>query len=302
MILVAGGTGRMGRLLVERLAARGSSVRVLSRTPERAAREAGRKVEIIAGDVRDLYAVDRAVAGARIVISAMSAFGMKGVAPTDVDFQGNANLIAAAERHRVERFILVSVLGASTDHPMDLARMKYLAERRLIESNLRWTILRPSTFTETFQEVLCAPLLETGKTIVFGRAQNPINFVSAHDVARFVELAMTDAGMDGKVTDIGGTENLSLVEFVDVFSSAIGVAGPVKHIPRLAMRLLSQLARPFNPRFARMARAGVVMDTTDMSFDATELVQRYPQIELTTVAEVARRDYPPRTAARTVTA
>ncbi len=277
MILVAGGSGRLGSLLVERLQARGETVRGLSR-------RAG-------GDVRDRKAVDRAVAGARVVISAMSAFGMKGVAPHEVDWEGNANLIAASEKHRVERFVLVSVLGASADHPMELARMKHLAEQRLAASKLSWSVLRPSTFTETFHTVLCAPLLEKGKTVVFGRAQNPINFVSVHDVARFVELAATDAELAGKVTELGGPENLSLLEFVDAFRKAVGATGTVKHIPRAMVKLLSYVARPFHPTFARMAQAALVMDTTDMTFDATSLRQRFPGIPLTSVSDAARRDY-----------
>ncbi len=300
MIVIAGGTGRLGRILVERLGARPERVRVLSRALDPATHAAKGNVEVVYGDVRDPDSLDRAVAGARVVISAMSAFGMKGVTPREVDFEGNANLIAAAENHRVERFILVSVLGASAEHPMELARMKYFAEQRLIQSQLSWSILRPSTFIETFQEILCAPLLSKGKAVVFGRARNPVNFVSAHDVARFVELAMTDPGLDGAVTDIGGIENLSLLQFVEAFRTATGITGPVRHVPRLVMRLLSQLARPFQPTFARMARAGVLMDTEDMSFDATLLAQRYPQLSLTSVADAARRDYASRVPATTV--
>jgi uncharacterized protein YbjT (DUF2867 family) len=280
-IVIAGGTGRLGSLLVERFRARGEEVRVLSRAPEHA------------GDVRDPAALDRALAGARLVISAFSAFGMKGVSPRLVDGEGNVNLIAAAEKHGVGRFVLVSALRASADHPMELARMKHLAEQRLVASKLSWTILRPSTFTETFQMVLCAPLLEKGKTVVFGRAENPINFVSVHDVARFVELASAEPSLVGEAIDIGGPENLSLVQFVETFRSAVGATGSVKHIPRFMMRFLSHAARPFQPTFARMVQAGVVMDTTDMSFDAGDLRRRFPAVSLTTVAEVARRDYGP---------
>lgn len=279
MILIAGGTGRLGSVLVERFRARAEEVRILSRSPEHG------------GDVRDARAVDRAVSSARVVVSAMSAFGKRGVAPRDVDWEGNANLIAAAEKHGVERFVLVSVLGAAPEHPMELARMKHLAEQRLAKSSLAWTIVRPSTFTETFQEVLCAPLLAKGKTVVFGRAQNPINFVSVHDVARLVERATTDASLVGATIDVGGPENLSLLEFVDAFRTAVGVAGTVKHVPLAMMRLLSQVARPFNPTFARMVQGGVVMDTTDMTFDPTALSARFPDLPLTTVAESARRDY-----------
>jgi len=277
VIVVAGGTGRLGRLVVDRLRGLGEDIRTMSRAD---------------GDVRDPAAVDRILTGARVVISAISAFGMKGVTPREIDDEGNASLIAAAERHGIERFVLVSVRGAAIDHPMELARMKYRAEQRLIASTLRWTILRPSTFTETFQEVLCAPLLAHRKAIVFGRARNPVNFVSAHDVARVVELAALQPNADNTIVELGGTENLSLVQFVDAFSAALGLAGTTKHVPRLAMRVLAQLARPFNPTFARMAQAGVVMDTTDMSFDPSALMARYPQIAWTTVAEAARRDYP----------
>jgi len=243
------------------------------------------------GDVRDRAAVDRSLAGARVVISAFSAFGRTGVTPREVDDEGNANLIAASMHHRVEHFVLVSVRGAASDHPMELARMKFRAEQRLVASDLRWTILRPSTFTETFQAALCAPLLAHRKAIVFGRASNPVNFISAHDVARIVELAVCERSSGNEIVELGGSENLSLVEFVTAFAGALALPCRIKHVPRTAMRVLAQLARPFNPRFARMARAGVIMDTTDMAFDASPLSTRYPQIAWTTVAQAARRDY-----------
>ncbi|HXU64287.1 MAG TPA: SDR family oxidoreductase [Polyangia bacterium] len=289
MILVAGGTGRLGRIVVQRLLTAGEQVRVLSRRPGGAGNPLS--PETVVGDVRDPAAVARAVAGARVVISAVSAFGMKGVTPRQVDLDGNVNLIAAAEGAGVERFVLVSVRGAAARHPMELARMKYVAEQRLTRSRLAWAILRPSTFTETFQQILCAPLLSNGKTVVFGRASNPVNFVSADDVARFVELAVLTDQLQGAITDLGGPQNLSLVQFVETFAAALGVVSSIRHIPRAMLWLLSWLARPFNRTFARMARAGVLMDTTDMAFDPVALAQRYPQIRLTPASEVAVRDY-----------
>jgi uncharacterized protein YbjT (DUF2867 family) len=296
VILVAGGTGRLGRIVVERLLSAGEQVRVLSRRPEVAGKRptltTTGALELMVGDVRDRQAVARAVAGARVVISAVSAFGMKGATPREVDLQGNLNLIAAAEAAAgVERFVLVSVLGASAGHPMELARMKYGAEQRLTQSRLGWAILRPSTFTETFQQILCAPLLAKGRTAVFGVASNPVNFVSAEDVARFVELAALTDQLQGAITDLGGPQNLSLVQFVETFAAALGVGSAIRHIPRAMLRLLSLLARPFNRTFARMARAGLLMDTTDMTFDATALARRYPHIHLTTASEAALRDY-----------
>jgi NADH dehydrogenase len=53
VILVAGGSGRLGTLIVERLRARGLDVRVLTRDRRRTAHLDGSRVEVIEGDVRD---------------------------------------------------------------------------------------------------------------------------------------------------------------------------------------------------------------------------------------------------------
>ena len=288
MITIAGGSGRLGTVLVDRMAAQGRQVRILSRSPAPALSP---YVEVVAGDARRPADADRAVTGARIVVSAMSAFGMKGVTPRQVDRDGNANLIAACERQGVEHFILLSVRGASPTHPSELHRMKYAAEQALVYSTLSWTIFRPSPFMETFQQVLCDPLLESGKTLVFGRATNPINFVSAHDVAWCIERASTDPDLRGATIDVGGPENLSLLQFVAAFVAETGAPGAVKHIPLPVMKLLSVVARPFNPTFARLVQASVLMDTTDMTFDPCGLRRQFPHLVLTSVAAVTRRDH-----------
>ena len=290
MIMVAGGSGRLGTLVVDRLVAGGEQVRIMARAPLPAMSRRP-NVEIVVGDARRPADLARAVAGARSVISVMSAFGMQRVTPSEVDRDGNANLVAACERQGVEQFILVSVRGASPRHPTELHRMKYEAEQRLMGSAMAWTIIRPSPFIETFQRVLCAPLLEKGKTVVFGRARNPVNFVSAHDVAWVVERATTDAALRGNAVDLGGPENLTLVEFVASFAAVTGARGTVKHVPLPMMRLLSVVARPFNPTFARLVQASVVMDTTDMTFDASGLRRQFPSLSLSTAADAARRDY-----------
>ena len=59
--------------------AAGLEVRILTRNPDRAERERGDLVEVVSGDVRDARSVERAVAGAKTVISAIQGFG--GAAP-----------------------------------------------------------------------------------------------------------------------------------------------------------------------------------------------------------------------------
>ncbi len=290
MILIAGGTGTLGTQVVPLLTARGLDVRVLTRDPARAQPLQGDHVEIVAGNVRDRTAVDRAMTGARTVISAIQGFsGTGGASPQTVDGQGNSILIRAAQAAGVDHFILVSVQGAGPDHPMDLFRMKHRAEQDLRASGLTWTIIRPTAFMEVWIRLIGEPLVTTGRTRIFGRGDNPINFVSAYDVARFVDRAVVDPALRDGVVEVGGPENLTFKQVVHIVETVTGKTGATRHVPLPLMRLMAVLMRPANPALARQIQASVVMDTRDMSFDPTD-TSRYPSIPLTRLADVVRRD------------
>jgi NADH dehydrogenase len=298
MILVAGGSGTLGTRLLSLLTDRGLDVRILSRNPGKALPLVGDRVQIVLGDVRDARAVGQAVAGARTVVSAITGFGAaRDVSPRTVDWEGNANLIRAAKAAGVEHFILLSVCQAASDHPIELFRMKNRAEEELRASGLAWTIIRPTAYLETWVGLLGAPLLHTGSTRIFGRGENPINFVSARDVAHLVDLAVADHAMRGATVDVGGPENLTTKEVVETFQTLTGTRGKVRHIPLPMMRVMSALMKPFDPTMARLIEAAVVMDTRDMTFDPSETHRRYPSISATSLADVVRKDYPHRPSA-----
>jgi NADH dehydrogenase len=292
MILIAGGTGMLGTQVVRLLTARGLPVRLLNRDPTRRNHVESDLVDVAPGDVRAVRTVELAVAGAQAVISAIHGFtGTGGDNPRTVDWEGNRTLIHAARAAGAEHFVLVAVQGAAPDHPMELFRMKYRAEQELQASGLGWTIIRPTAYMETWARLIGEPLITTGKTRIFGRGTNPINFVSVYDVARYVEMAVTDLALRGALVEVGGPENLSLQQVAETFETVTGKRGTKSHVPLPAMRLMAALMRPLNPALARQIQAGVVMDTRDMSFDASETARRYPSIPLTRLAEVARRDY-----------
>jgi uncharacterized protein YbjT (DUF2867 family) len=290
MILVAGGTGMLGHSLVPLLTTHGEPVKVLSRGTHGAASPSVPGVEVVTGDVRDAASVDRAMAGARTVVSAINGFGGPGALGVRViDRDGNAALIDAAVRAGVEHFVLVSIQGASTDHPIELFRMKAEAEARLKASGLAWTIIRPTAYQETWLEIVGRPLVQTGKTRVFGRGQNPINFVSAEDVARIVEVAVFDASRRGATIDVSGPQNLTFDDFVEIVRAATATTGTVDHVPLPMLRLMSLLLRPFKPVLAGQMAASVVMDTRDMTADTTARANRFPSIPSTPLSDVASR-------------
>ena len=90
---------------------------------------------------------------------------------------------------------------------------------------------------------------------------------------------------------MGGPDNLTFNQLVDQIGHAVGRKPAVRHVPVPVMRLFSIVMRPFKPDVAGMIHAGISFDTVDMTFDATDLRRRFPQVELTPVADVIARRF-----------
>lgn len=254
MILVAGGTGRLGTLVAAQLAGRGVDVRVLTRDPARAAHLRGVAAEIVTGDVRDRASLDAAMAGVTTVVSAVQGFAGPGRGtPTSVDDHGNVNLIDAASAVDAD-VVLVSIVGASAEHPMELFRAKHQAEEHLRASGRPWTIVRATAFVELWADIVA-------KGIVFGRGDNPINFVSVGDVAAVVVQATVDPNLRGHVLEVGGPEDLTFNQLAGIVRETRKMPKTVRHIPRGVLRVMSTVSR--------QPRAALVMDRIDMTFDAS---------------------------------
>jgi uncharacterized protein YbjT (DUF2867 family) len=270
MILVVGGTGTLGTQLVRLLVDQGQDVRVLTRDPTRAADLPG-TVQTMTGDLRDPAAIAAAVRECATVVSALHGFAGPGKpSPEAIDRDANRSLIQAAAVTGVEHLVLVSVLGAAPDHPMSLHRAKHTAEQALQTSGLPWTIIRPAAYLETWIAIIGAKLAGNGQALVFGPGRNPINFVSAHDVAAVAALAVHDRSLQGQVLEVAGPENLTFTQLAERLITASGQPGRTRHVPLPMLRAMSVLARPLAPMFARQAQAAVVMNTTDMTVDGAQ--------------------------------
>ncbi len=281
MILVAGGTGRLGTALVTRLAGRGLPVRVLTRDPARAAHLSAERVQVMTGDVREPASLAPAVRGAGVVVSAVHGFaGPGGVSPATVDCQGNINLIDAAMQAGAE-VVLMSVVGAAADSPMELFRMKHAAEQHLRASGAGWTIVRATAFLELWIDLLSQTAARSGRPVVFGRGTNPINFVSVTDVAALAEQAVTDPAARGRILEIGGPGNLTFNRLATAVQAAAGRTSAPRHVPPAMLRLIASTLGQVKPEFGRQARAALIMDQTDLTHDATAVHQAYPGIPCT---------------------
>ena len=286
MILVAGGTGRLGTLLVARLVERGLHVRILTRDPTGARRLARDLVTVVRGDVRDRQTLGPATAGVDIVVSAVHGFaGPRPNSPATVDRDGNANLIDAAQAAGAE-LVLISTVGAAADSPMELFRMKHAAEQHAISRGIPTTIVRATAFAELWIELLDQTAARSGRPLVFGRGENPINFVSAADVAALAERAVVDPATRGKILEIGGPDDLTFNDLAQAVQAAAGRAKPPRHVPEPMLRAMANTIGRVKPQIGRQARAALAMDREDLTFDAGPIHRLYPDLPCTTLTDV----------------
>ena len=289
MILIVGASGRLGGAVVQQLLAQGKAIRVMSRNPTGLAQLKQQGVDIVGGDLRDRASLANACRGVEQVLAAAHALdGKGGNNPRTVDDMGNRHLIDAAKAVGVKHFIFVSVQGASPDAPPEFFRIKYRTEEYLRASGLNFTILRPGAYMELWAQLIGQPIREQGKATIFGRGNNPINFVSVEDVARFVDIALNDARARNAVIEVGGPENLTMNQVAEIFERASGRQAKKRHIPLLMMRAMSILMQPLNPAMSRLIRNGIYMDTADLCYATADTARAFG-LQLTSLEEVARR-------------
>jgi hypothetical protein len=89
-------------------------------------------------------------------------------------------------------------------------------------------------------------------------------------------------------TLVWGGDNLTLGQLAGELRTATGITGPTRRIPLPALRTMAIAAKPFSPFLARVADAALVMNTTDMTFDAGPERARHPEISQTSLSQAAR--------------
>ena len=149
-VVIAGAHGKVGLRLGRLLAARGQTVLGLIRNPDHAAELEAVGVTAVEFDLeRDERDLAPVIEGASAAVFAAGAGPGSGDARKQtMDRDGALRLMAACRQGRVDRFVMVSAMGArDPDLPGEgfsaYLRAKAQADAALAASGLRWTIVRP---------------------------------------------------------------------------------------------------------------------------------------------------------------
>lgn len=183
-IAVAGGTGTVGRLVVERAREARHDVVVLSRA---------------AGvDLRDRAAVERALAGTEAVIDAASVGTTSAATATEFFAAASGTLLSAAASTGVGHAVLLSIVGIDRN-PNGYYAGKVRQEQLFEDSAVPWSILRATQFHEFAGQVAAQARLGPLQLAPRARVQ-PV--AAAEVAAQLIDLAV--AGAQGRVPDLAG--------------------------------------------------------------------------------------------------
>ena len=235
-VLVVGGSGFIGRHLCEELVDRDHDVTVLSRDPD--PRNLPDGVETAAGDVTAYDSIEPAFEGQDAVYNLVALSPLRKPPGGDerhneVHRDGTAHCLRAAAEHDVPRFVQQSALGADPAGDTHYIRAKGRAEGLVRDTDVDWTIVRPSVvfgdggefvpFTRTLTPPVLAPLPGGGKT----RFQP----ISVGDLVPMLADTIEEDRHVGQTYELGGPEVLTLADVAKLARRARGQSVAVLPVP-----------------------------------------------------------------------
>ena len=221
--IVTGASGQLGRQVVDLLVQEGAGpVIAISRTPDKLAHLAGKRVEAREGDFNDPASLEAAFAGGKrlLIISTDDLEPGKRLA-------AHSNAIAAAKTVGIDHIVYTSFAGPVAESPIGFAQDHEGTEKLITESGADHSILRNNMYT--------AFLLMGGQqSVAMGThfsaaADGKTGYVTRADCARAAAAALMKA-TGRKTLDITGPETVSQAEVAAILSEIAG-----KEIPYVAL-------------------------------------------------------------------
>lgn len=278
MILVTGGTGRLGEQVVRAARAEGREVRALVRRGSAYFWLNDSGAHYFFGDLRDPASLHRALRGCTHVIAAA---GVRRERTENhhgnVTEAGNIALVDAAVARGVERFVLVSCATVAHAPAVPAFRALLAAEAHLQASGLAYTILRPGLFAASFADLL-RRTEHNGATWLPGRSDAPVSPIALGDLARMALASLTLPDARNRVVEVGGPDRLTVEAAFLAAAAACGMPADHWKVPPAGLRGLARLARPLGRRWthhllAAEARFG---HDTAVPREATERIFGFP--------------------------
>jgi NADH dehydrogenase len=253
-VLLTGGTGFVGSALREELKARGHEVVLLVRNLRARSDVPREGFALRNGDVLDRNACLQACDGCDAVIHLVGIireYPRRGVTFEQLHVQATENVLYAAARQGVKRFIHMSALGSREGARSRYHRTKYEAESKVRRAGVDWTIFRPSVifapgddFTGMLADLAArkfVPLVEGGRSL--------LQPVALEDVVRCMADSLLMPETREETYELGGADRMSLRDMLEAVAAHLGIKIKTVNVPAFAMKLVVRMmeSRPDFP-------------------------------------------------------
>jgi NADH dehydrogenase len=256
LVTVVGGSGFLGRYIVQRLAEAGYRVRVVVRHPERALflKPLGGlgQVQLVRGDIGSdagmARAFDGAAAGVNLVGILDEKAGQKFAA---VQAEGAGRAARAAAAAGIGHYVQMSAIGADPASPVPYARTKAEGEAAVRAAIPSATILRPSLVVGPEDQFLnqFAAMARISPLLPVIAGDSRFQPVYVLDVAAAVLAALQHPDAAGRTFELGGPEVMSFRAILAMINSVTARGRTLVEVPDGIARLLGRIGDilPFMP-------------------------------------------------------
>jgi len=250
-VTVFGGTGFLGRHVVQHLLEADYPVRVASRHPERAAAlfpDVHLGFESTHADIDDDGSVAAAVAGVHGVVNAVSLYMESGQQTFhSVHVTGAERVARLAREAGVERLVHVSGIGSDANSTSLYIRSRGEGERVVCEAFPSATLVRPSVLFgrgDAFVSPLAAMLHRLPAFPLFGGGRTRLQPAYVEDVAEAITRAMRK--FDSKLCyELGGPRVYTYRSLLEVIAQSLGTRPLLVPVPFDLWRMLALAAEMF---------------------------------------------------------
>lgn len=250
-VTVFGGTGFLGRHVVQRLLEADYPVRVASRHPERAATlfpDFHLGFESTHADIDDDGSVAAGVAGVIGVVNAVSLYMESGQQTFhSVHVTGAARVARLAREAGVERLVHVSGIGSDTKSASPYIRSRGEGERAVREAFPTSTLIRPSVLFgrgDAFVSPIAATLRRLPVFPLFGGGQTRLQPAYVDDVAEAITRVMQE--LDSKLCyELGGPRVYTFKSLLEVIAQSLGTKPLLIPVPFDLWRIFALAAEMF---------------------------------------------------------
>lgn len=284
--MIVGASGALGGRVARRLLAEDLRVRVASRDPARLTALARLGAEPVRLDLLEPDGLSAALDGVASVV--LASHGLvppsRRNTPAAVDGEGARRLVDAAASAGVRRVVFVSAANAEREATV-FARVKRATERHLERAGVPWTVLRPSIFIENHALALLGEPLRAGRPVpFFGAGSEPLNWISADDVAAEVVRALDDPAAEGAVRELRGVDRMSRRDALALLERATGRTARRLHLPLPVVRTVRAASASLHPGVH--ALLDLALDEIARGGDPADAAARADVVGQTRVADV----------------